>query len=504
PRPRGAAHGLRGHPLRLHPRAPARPPRARAPRLPRLPLPLGGGGRGGHPPRPPRRPPPGGRPPLRPVRHRAGGPQEAARGREDVAFGARPRPGRAGPVPHPPGRPARAGQPQAGQPRRGPLPQLPADPDVRGRDAARAPGGGPVPGAVHRRRWRRPGRRAGAGLVPHPLRRLVPDVAGGGWRDAGGHLRGGGHLGQGARRLRARARRRGAAGLHHVPLLARVRGGVLALLLLRPGQPGRRPRPGDPLRRPVEGGPLRRARRRRHRQPPPRHRPAQVARAGRAVGRRAPDDPRAEAGARPGRDHEPGEAAAMSDLYEQLRDSLGPRYEAKDGAARCSPRSERELLLVLKLVRDHGGKLGRPGPDGAPCITLSRRALQLLGPWDDASGTVLAEAGATLEEIDRAAASRQLTVGPTSPRAFALELGDFLEGPYGGLRSVPGGRLEPLSLAVTAVMPDGLYAASRAAPRHAAGPSLDAFFLGGGGRMGLLLRAQLRLVPRPSSSRLNT
>ncbi|HYV44795.1 MAG TPA: hypothetical protein VFA20_08040 [Myxococcaceae bacterium] len=194
----------------------------------------------------------------------------------------------------------------------------------------------------------------------------------------------------------------------------------------------------------------------------------------------------------------------MSDLYEQLRDSLGPRYEAKDGAARCSPRSERELLLVLKLVRDHGGKLGRPGPDGAPCITLSRRALQLLGPWDDASGTVLAEAGATLEEIDRAAASRQLTVGPTSPRAFALELGDFLEGPYGGLRSVPGGRLEPLSLAVTAVMPDGLYAASRAAPRHAAGPSLDAFFLGGGGRMGLLLRAQLRLVPRPSSSRLNT
>ena len=194
----------------------------------------------------------------------------------------------------------------------------------------------------------------------------------------------------------------------------------------------------------------------------------------------------------------------MSDLHEQLRDSLGPRYALKDGAARCAPRSERELLLVLKLVRDHGAKLGRPGPDGAPPVALSRRALQLLGPWEDASGTVVAEAGATLEEIDRAAAARQLAVGPISPRAFTLELADFLEGPYGGLRSVPGGRLEPLSLALTAVMPDGLYAASRPAPRHAAGPSLDAFFLGAGGRMGLLLRAQLRLVPLATASRLNT
>jgi FAD/FMN-containing dehydrogenase len=194
----------------------------------------------------------------------------------------------------------------------------------------------------------------------------------------------------------------------------------------------------------------------------------------------------------------------MSDLHEQLRDSLGPRYELKGGAAWCSPKSERELLLVLKLVRDHGAKLGRPGPGAAPPISISRRALQLIGPWEGASGTVVAEAGATLEEIDRAAASHQLSAGLVSPRANALQLGELLEGPYGGLRSVPGGRLEPLSLALTAVMPDGLYAASRPAPRHAAGPSLDAFFLGAGGRMGLVLRAQLRLVSRATASRLNT
>ncbi|HEY8207510.1 MAG TPA: hypothetical protein VIG99_08520 [Myxococcaceae bacterium] len=191
-------------------------------------------------------------------------------------------------------------------------------------------------------------------------------------------------------------------------------------------------------------------------------------------------------------------------LHEQLRDSLGPRYEQKDGAAWCAPRSERELLLVLKLLRDHGAKLGRPGASGSPPVVISRRALQLLGPWEAQSGTVVAEAGATLEEIDRAAAAHQLTIGPISPRALLLELGHFLEGPYGGLRPVPCGRLEPLSMALTAVMPDGLYAASRAAPRHAAGPSLDAFFLGAGGRLGLLLRAQIRLVPRATATRLNT
>jgi len=194
----------------------------------------------------------------------------------------------------------------------------------------------------------------------------------------------------------------------------------------------------------------------------------------------------------------------LARMHEHLKDALGPRYELRDGAAHVSPCSERELLLVLKLVRDHGGKLGRQGPSGTPPVVLSRRALQLVGPFEPQGATVIAEAGARLDEIDRAALAQQLTLGPLTPRALQLELGEFLEGPYGGLRSVPGGRLEPLSVSLTAVMPDGLYAASRAAPRHAAGPGLDAFFLGGGGRMGVLLRAQARLLPRPAATRTAT
>ncbi|HVE85393.1 MAG TPA: FAD-binding protein, partial [Myxococcales bacterium] len=188
-------------------------------------------------------------------------------------------------------------------------------------------------------------------------------------------------------------------------------------------------------------------------------------------------------------------------MHEQLRDALGPRYQPQeDGSVQLAPVSERELLLALKLVRDHGGRLHR----GAVPLSLSRRSLQQIGPFEPQGATAVAEAGARLEEIERAAAAHQLTLGPLPPRALPLELGDFLEGPYAGLRSVPGGRLEPLSVSLTALMPDGLIAATRAAPRHAAGPGMDAFFLGGGGRMGLLLRATVRLFPKPQSSRTAT
>jgi len=195
----------------------------------------------------------------------------------------------------------------------------------------------------------------------------------------------------------------------------------------------------------------------------------------------------------------PGGPDPTSRMHERLQEALGSGYQVKNGKVLLSPKSERELLLALRLLREHGGRLGLPGRAGPP-IAISRRALAQVGPPEPRSAT-LVQAGARLDEIDRAAATERLAVGSISPRAMSLELGDFLEGPYGGLRAVPGGRLEPLSLQLTAVMPDGLLTSSRAAPRHAAGPGLDAFFLGAGARMGLLLRATVRLVMRPTCAR---
>jgi FAD/FMN-containing dehydrogenase len=66
---------------------------------------------------------------------------------------------------------------------------------------------------------------------------------------------------------------------------------------------------------------------------------------------------------------------------------------------------------------------------------------------------------------------------------------------------VLGGRLEPLALSLEAILPDGIPFVSKASPRSAAGPDLDALILGGEGRFGWVSRATLRLLPRPVSLR---
>jgi FAD/FMN-containing dehydrogenase len=51
------------------------------------------------------------------------------------------------------------------------------------------------------------------------------------------------------------------------------------------------------------------------------------------------------------------------------------------------------------------------------------------------------------------------------------------------------------------VTAEGLRYASRPVPRSAAGPDLDALFLGTGGRAGLIYAATVRLFPKPASAR---
>lgn len=126
-------------------------------------------------------------------------------------------------------------------------------------------------------------------------------------------------------------------------------------------------------------------------------------------------------------------------------------------------------------------------------------ARDFVGEVDARSGLVTAGAGATLERIEREVNARGLSLGPASPAMSRLELGAFLEGPWAGLRAIPGGRLEPLCAALTVTLPSGHVVSSRAVPRSAAGPDLDALFLGGEGRFGRIESAVLRLLPLPQT-----
>lgn|GEM_PF-914808 len=178
-----------------------------------------------------------------------------------------------------------------------------------------------------------------------------------------------------------------------------------------------------------------------------------------------------------------------------LEGQLGPRFRLlPDGRAWLAPAGDAELRMVVTQFHRFGEPLFAHAE-------LYRAALGGIGRVEPASGVVEADAGVTLAAIDRAAEPHGLTVGALSPKAYALELAAFLEGPYQGLRPVLGGRLEPVCLALEAVLPDGIPFASKPSPRSAAGPDLDALILGGEGRFGWVSRATLRLLPRPELTR---
>lgn len=178
--------------------------------------------------------------------------------------------------------------------------------------------------------------------------------------------------------------------------------------------------------------------------------------------------------------------------YKALSAYLGPRFSSQTRT--LSPSNERELLGALELLSTHGLRLHED-------IRLSRRAFGRIDPVDTLSGVVASAAGATLAEIEAHAQKQDLTLGPLPPSCASLQLGDFLEGPLGGLRAAVGGRLEPLALALEVLLPDGTRYRSHPSPRSAAGPDLKGLFLGTGGRFGVLLGAQVRLHARPSDRR---
>ncbi|MFT3709414.1 MAG: hypothetical protein QM817_17390 [Archangium sp.] len=171
---------------------------------------------------------------------------------------------------------------------------------------------------------------------------------------------------------------------------------------------------------------------------------------------------------------------------------LGNWARRIDGALVAEPADERELIEVVHVLADRGVKLHQD-------IALSRARLTSLSDIAKNSMTVEAGAGWKLADLDAKLRPHGLTVGPLSPAAMQLRLCEFLEGPWAGLRSIPGGRLEPLCTSISAIFPDGRRLETSRAPRSAAGPDLSALVLGGHGRLALVTSAVVRCIPFPEN-----
>lgn len=153
----------------------------------------------------------------------------------------------------------------------------------------------------------------------------------------------------------------------------------------------------------------------------------------------------------------------------------------------AEPRDEAELIEVLHVLADRKAVIGRD-------VTLSRARLTMLGAIDSKSMTLRVGAGVVLADLEKKLIANGLSLGPLSPAAMAMTLGDFLEGRYAGLRPVHGGRLEPLCGALVALTSEGRRFETSRAPRSAAGPDLSALVLGGEGRLALVTEGVVRCV----------
>lgn len=172
------------------------------------------------------------------------------------------------------------------------------------------------------------------------------------------------------------------------------------------------------------------------------------------------------------------------------RPALGSWARRVDGALVAEPRDERELTEMVHVLADRRVALHRD-------IALSRARLDVIELVATESMTVGVGAGVVLQDLDAHLKPHGLTVGPLTPAAMSLRMGEFLEGPYAGLRSIPGGRLEPVCTQLSAITSDGRRLETSRAPRSAAGPDLSALVLGANGRLALVTRAVVRCLPFP-------
>ncbi|MFG3593121.1 FAD-binding oxidoreductase [Bradyrhizobium sp. RDI18] len=172
------------------------------------------------------------------------------------------------------------------------------------------------------------------------------------------------------------------------------------------------------------------------------------------------------------------------------------------------PSTVREVGDVVLFCRDNqiaivpqGGNTGLTGaatPDGSGTqVVLSTGRLRRIRNVDAADMSIIAEAGATVLEVQSAAADS----GALFPLSFAAEgsatIGGAIATNAGGTSAVRYGGARDLVLGLEVVLPDGtVWNGLRTLRKDNTGYSLRHLFAGSEGTLGIITAAAVRLVPK--------
>jgi FAD/FMN-containing dehydrogenase len=184
------------------------------------------------------------------------------------------------------------------------------------------------------------------------------------------------------------------------------------------------------------------------------------------------------------------------------------------GSALCvvRPASTAEVSAVVRLcaqarvaIVPQGGNTGLSGgsvPTGKqPEIVLSLSRMNRIRDLDVLNGTLTAEAGCVLADIQRAAEDAGRLFALSLAAEGSCQIGGNLSTNAGGVNVLRYGNTRDQVLGLEAVLPDGrVWDGLRGLRKDNTGYELKQLFIGAEGTLGIITAAVLKLHPKPSAS----
>ncbi len=187
------------------------------------------------------------------------------------------------------------------------------------------------------------------------------------------------------------------------------------------------------------------------------------------------------------------------------------RYKGRAGLV-AAPRTVEEVAAIIRACAEarvpivpRGGGTGLVGgqvmPDGAMPLLLSLERMNRVRAIYPEEGVILAEAGATLQQVREAAAG----VGRQFPLALAsqgsAQIGGVLATNAGGVNVLRYGNARALCLGVEAVLPQGQVMHDlKRLRKDNTGYNIRDLLIGAEGTLGIITAASLVLAPVPAES----
>ncbi len=183
------------------------------------------------------------------------------------------------------------------------------------------------------------------------------------------------------------------------------------------------------------------------------------------------------------------------------------------------PSSTAEVSAVVRLCVEHdiaivtqGGNTGLSGgsipappqfPDSRARVLLSLTRMRAIEDVNIERGTIIAQAGVTIEALQQRAADVDRLFAPDWGARGTATLGGAVSTNAGGINVVKHGNMREHVLGLEVVLADGrIWNGLRSLPKDNSGFDLKQLFISGEGTIGIVTRAVVRIHPRPADQRI--